>query len=112
MLDAVFAQLKGVTKNWRADAERRHRITAIDPVADTTAYLAGELDDLVKRLEADTAMLSPSEFARLHHTTAQTVTAWCRSGKITGALPKGRTWQVPRDAMPPRRRTIRRGARA
>lgn len=110
MLESIFAQFKGLIKNWHQEAERRRKVTTVDPVADTIDYVAGELETVVKRLEEDTVMLKPGEFARLHKTSAQTVTAWCRSGKISGAEPNGRSWLIPRTAQAPRRRTARRSA--
>lgn len=112
MLEIIFAQIKGLQRTWHNEAERRRKVTSTDPVADTIDYCAGEVEQLVKRLEEDTAMLTPGEYAKLHKTTPQTVTAWCRAGKIAGAEPKGRSWLIPRTAAAPRRRAARRGARA
>lgn len=108
MLDVVFAQFKGLAENWHKEAERRRQVTRVEPVADTTDYCAGELESLIQRLEKDTEMLTPSQYAKLHKTTPQTVTAWCRAGKITGSVPKGRSYLIPRTAAAPRRRSERR----
>lgn len=112
MLEAVFAQVRGLARTWHTEAERRRQVTRVEPVADTLDYNAGELEQLLSKLEEDTAMLTPGEFAKLHKTTPQTVSAWCRAGKLTGAVPKGRSWLIPRTSAAPRRRTARRGARA
>lgn len=107
MLDVVFAQLRAMKDNWHSEAARRRKVTSTDPVADTIDYCAGEAEQLLARLEEDTSTLTPGEFAKLHKTTPQTVSAWCRSGKLTGAIPSGRTWRIPRTAKAPRRRAVR-----
>jgi hypothetical protein len=107
MLEVVFAQLRAMKDNWHSEAARRRKVTSTDPVADTIDYCAGEAEQLLARLEEDTTTLSPSEFGKLHKTSPQTVTAWCRSGKIAGAVPNGRSWRIPRSARAPRRRAVR-----
>lgn len=104
MLDIIFAQIEAQVRSMDDEVKKRRRVTAVDPVADTTEYYAGEIRSLLDRLKKDTEMLSPRQFAQLHRTTPQTVNAWCRAGKLEGVVPNGRSWLIPRTAQAPKRR--------
>jgi len=104
MLEIIFAQIEAQVSSMEAEVKKRRMVTAVDPVADTTEYYAGEIRSLLGRLKKDTEMLSPRQYAELHKTTPQTVTAWCRSGKLEGAVPNGRSYLIPRTAQAPKRR--------
>jgi hypothetical protein len=83
------------------------RISQVNPVADTRAYDASELLSLLEKIEKDTEQLTTAQYAKLHKTTPQTVTAWARQGKIA-ATPRGaRGYLIPRSAIPPRRRSAK-----
>ena len=41
------------------------------------------------------------EMAEVWNVTERTVTALCKSGKIPGAVKKGKSWQIPDDAERP-----------
>lgn len=43
------------------------------------------------------------EFAKKYGISQQTVSKWCREGKIIDATQdaKGSPWHIPKDAMPP-----------
>lgn len=110
MLDVVFAQLIGLANNWKGQAAGRRKFTTVDPVADTIDYQAGELESLVERLKRDTELLTAEQYAKLHDTTPQTVNAWCRMGKVEGAIPKGRSFLIPRNTTPPKFKRVKRTA--
>ena len=46
-------------------------------------------------------MKTCKEMAELWNVTERTVTAFCKSGKIPGAVKKGKSWQIPEDAEKP-----------
>lgn len=41
------------------------------------------------------------EMAEMWNVTERTVTAFCKSGKISGAVKKGKSWQIPDHAERP-----------
>lgn len=47
--------------------------------------------------------LSVSAFAQQHGVSERTVRNYCATGKIVGAFLTGKTWNIPVDAVPPRR---------
>lgn len=106
MLEGIFAQVESVAASWQLEVKKRRRVTAMDPVADTIEYCASEVRDLVSRLKSDTEQLTPAQYARIHKTTPQTVTGWCRKGKIE-ATPNGHGWLIPRNAQPPKMASTR-----
>jgi DNA-binding transcriptional regulator YiaG len=107
MLDVVIAQIRGLSKAWEDDAKKMKRISQVNPVADTRAYDASELSSLLDQIEKDTEQLTTAQFAKMHKTTPQTVTAWARDKKIP-AIPRGaRGYLIPRSAIPPRRRATK-----
>lgn len=46
-------------------------------------------------------MKTCKEMAELWNVTERTVTAFCKSGKISGAVKNGKSWQIPDDAKKP-----------
>ena len=104
MIDAVIGELRGLVTDWNDEVKHRRTITSVDPVADDTAFRAQQLKERLDAIESQTKTLTPSQFATLHHTTAQTVTAWCRQGKIP-CTPNGRSYLIPLGTKPPRSRS-------
>ena len=97
MIRAVFASFRAVAEGWQAEAARRRKISATDPVADSLAYCAGELLSQVAQLSSDTAWLSVADFAQLSRVTPQTVRTWIRKGTLEAvATPGG--WMIRREA--------------
>ena len=46
-------------------------------------------------------MKTCKEMAELWNVTERTVTTFCKSGKIPGAVKKGKSWQIPDNAEKP-----------
>jgi len=111
MIDAVVGGLRGLVNEWNIEVENRRAITAVDPIADDAAYRARQLAERLDSIEAATKMMTPAQFAALHRTTSQTVTAWCRTAKIK-CTPNGRSYLIPVDTVPPRSRSTRGRKRA
>lgn len=103
MLDAIFSELRELARSWQGEVKERREITQDDPVADTIENRSRLLERKLQELEKHTERLTPSQYAELHGTTPQTVTAWCRAGKIR-CVPNGRSYLIPRSSMPPRSR--------
>jgi hypothetical protein len=111
MLDVVINEFRSLAKAWNDEVTERRRITTIDPVADDAAHRARELTERIRLVEQRTEMLTPTEFAKLHSTTPQTVTTWCRGGKVE-CEPNGKSYLIPRTAKAPRSRSTRGRKRA
>jgi hypothetical protein len=107
MIAAVFASLRAMGGGWQDEARRRRKISATDPIADSLDYCAGELGELVRQLEADTAWLTPGAYAEMHDVTPQTVRAWIRRGELD-ARDAGSGWLIRRSAV--RKRALKKVA--
>ena len=46
-------------------------------------------------------MKSSKEMAEIWNVSERTVTTFCKSGKVPGAIKEGRTWKIPEDAKKP-----------
>lgn len=46
-------------------------------------------------------MKSSKEMAEIWNVSERTVTTFCKSGKVPGAIKEGRTWKIPKDAKKP-----------
>ena len=46
-------------------------------------------------------MKTCKEMAKMWNVTERTVTTFCKSGKIPGAVKKGKSWQIPDNAERP-----------
>jgi hypothetical protein len=107
ILDLVVVELRAKVKEWRDDVVKRRSITTIDPVADTRAVDALELEQLIMHLDAVTEEVGTADYAQMHNTSPQTVTMWARKKKIPAReTPNG--WLIPRDARPPKGRHVAR----
>lgn len=104
MLDVVISEFRQFASRLKTEVAKRRSVTRMDPVADAWEFVATDLDELTDKVSQATERLTPAQFARLNKTTAQTVTAWCRAGKLRGAVPNGRSYLIPRGAVAPRRR--------
>ena len=97
VLDTAFAAFKGTAADWEAEAERRRKLTKVDPVADVLEYCASELRDQVKEIETDTHWLTVDQYAALHGKAPQTVRGWIGNKLIQwAASPDGP--KIPRGA--------------
>lgn len=92
--------VRGAISDFRSEAARRRKITAVDPVADTLAHVASDLADRLRHAEHATERLTPEQYGALPHIDAkpQTVRKWCRLGQLPGAEHTESGWRIPRDA--------------
>lgn len=77
-----FAILDRLAKKWKAEAGRRKKISAVDPVADAIDYCAAELEVALKDAELADAFLTVEQYAARVQKSKQTVRGWCRKGKV------------------------------
>lgn len=90
MIDGIFATMRSVAEGWRQEVARRRAVSKTDAVADALEYAASELEDQVRRLESDSAHLTPEQWAELHGCSAQTARNMIRDGRLPAVRgPKG-----------------------
>jgi hypothetical protein len=104
MTDVLVDAIKGVTRTWADEAEKRRLISKTDPVADALIYCAGEIVSRVKAVQLSAPGLSVEQYAKLPHVrvTPQTVRAWIRNRQLLAIeTPKG--YRISPDAKRMRR---------
>jgi hypothetical protein len=92
MTDTAIATVRAVVSSWKDEAERRRRISKVDPTADTLEYCAGELATQLDQATTTKEYETVDEFARRVDVdvTPQTVRTWCKRGLIKSVwTPKG-----------------------
>lgn len=75
----AFEQL---ARDWKADAERRSRVSKLDPIADTLTYCANRITAELKALETVEQRLTVDEYAKRERVTPQTVRNWIRNNRL------------------------------
>jgi hypothetical protein len=111
MLDVILADFRGKLGEMRAEVSRRRAVTAVDPVADTTEYWAGDLERMLNDMSRRYATVTPKEYAQIHGGVPSSVRRWCERGELAGAQQDATgQWRIPRGAI--RRRVVRRYAAA
>lgn len=101
MADGIAGTIESVARDWRAEAERRRGISATDPVADTLAYCAGEIETRVRSLTfVARDGVTVDAFAATCEVTAQTVRQWCRRAMVPAQL-TSRGWLIAATAKRP-----------
>lgn len=104
-MQSTTHRLEALAAQWRADAEKRRRMSANDVGADMLAYCADELmAEVTDTSEADEE-ISAAAYALLHGKSAKTVRRWCRDGLVL-ARQAGRDWKIRRGEPAPK---LRRG---
>lgn len=73
----------------------------IRAVADALRVLADAVEGLAAEApKPGPAFLTSKQYAHAHGLTDRTVRAWAKSQRLPGGYKTGRTWWVPRDAVP------------
>lgn len=85
-------------RNYRAEVERRRRISKHDGVADALEYVADEIALAVGELTDPTRLRSAAEYAAEHGVTPGTVLRWCRRNELSHR-PSPRGVLIPVDAV-------------
>lgn len=104
MTKSQLRDIEGLAESWIQESERRHKVSAVDPVADALTYAAAELLERLRLLKTSGAEMSVEDFAAAHHVEGATVRRWCRTGRIIGARLTPNGYKIPADAKPPLRR--------
>lgn len=92
MQNLVLTTAEGAARGWRQEAEKRRAISAVDPVADTLEYCAGELAARLAEAASADVGLTVEQYAGLPEVdvTPQTVRNWIRRGELAAIeTPKG-----------------------
>lgn len=103
MTDVVVRRVEATSRTWREEAERRRKISKIDPVAEVLDYCAGELSAVLRDAKAESETITVEQFAARERVTAQTVRAWIRRDLVP-ALWGAKGYIIPKDAKAPRRK--------
>lgn len=88
---------------WIAEAKRRRTVTALDAVADTLEYVAGELLERVRLSAFAFDEVTVEQFAQTHRVLPATVRRWCRQNRL-GARRTPNGYVIPANAVPPLRK--------
>lgn len=103
MKRGAMAPLEQLASGWISEVKRRRQFTAVDPVADTLEYCAGELNERIRLASFAQAEVTVDQFAELHRVLPATVRRWCRQNRLGARLTPG-GYVIPADAIPPLRR--------
>lgn len=98
-MDPIVTPFVSAARSWKQEAAKRRAISAVDPVADTLEYCAGELAERIRDAELANEGLTVEQYARLPHVsvTAQTVRNWIRRGQLAAVeTPNG--YRIARSA--------------
>lgn len=99
-LGELLREFEQKAKAWQLDVLSMREKSAVNPPADTLEYAAKDLLALVHVVRAKAARLTPTQYARLHKTSEQTVRRWCAKGELPGARQTSRgEWEIPADAV-------------
>ncbi len=104
MSDVVVKKVEATSRTWREEAERRRRISKIDPVAEVLDYCAGEISAVLRDARAESETITVEQFAAKERVTPQTVRTWIRR-ELVPAQWGAHGYQIPKDARAPRRRS-------
>lgn len=102
MSDVIVRKVEATSRTWREEAERRRRISKLDPVAETLEYCAGELATVLKMTTTEHDYFTVEQFAAKEKVTPQTVRAWIRTDQLAAKW-GAHGYQIPKDAT----RTLR-----
>lgn len=104
MTDDVVSAVEGVTRTWKAEAEKRRALSKLDPIPDALEYCAGEIMTHVRAAQYGDRGLTVDQYAKLPHVgvTPQTVRHWIRTRQLLATqTPKG--YRISADAKRMRR---------
>lgn len=102
MSDPVVGAIERVAKTWREEAKKRRGISAVDSVADTLDYCAGELAARLRAIGDGDATETVEACAARHGVTEQTVRTWIRTNQLP-AHRGSKGYEIPKGAERVRR---------
>lgn len=94
----IVSVMKSTARSWKSEAEKRRGISAVDPVADTLEYCAGELAARLRDASALDQYETVEERAKRERVTPQTVRNWIRTNQLA-AEDSAKGYRIRRDAQ-------------
>ena len=90
--------------SWMQEVKQRREVTPHDPVADTFAYCAKDLEETIKRVEKATPTFTTRQFAQLKGVRDGTVRKWIDAGELEATKNGAGDWEIPRGAVRTRKK--------
>ena len=94
----VIGEVRKAIEAWRNVAKDRRAVTTIDPVADTFAYCANDLEKRIERAERAKPTYTTKEYAGLYKVRDGTVRKWIDAGELEAHKNGAGDWEIPRSA--------------
>jgi DNA-binding transcriptional regulator YiaG len=82
MYRIIEQRMRAAAERLRGEALHRRETTPSDVAAEAFDTSARIVEDAINEAMRETEMLTPAEYAELHHVTQQTVTRWIRVGEL------------------------------
>lgn len=93
------AEMKKAVDSWMSDAQTRRIVSLHDPIADTLAYCAKDLEERLKIVEASVKTYTTRQFAHLKGVRDGTVRKWIENGELEATKNASGDWEIPRTAV-------------
>lgn len=106
---AAFIPAEAATKaieSWKSEAKTRRGRIPHDPVAETFAYCASDLE---ARIQVSTSrdVVSTGEYAAMNDVTDGTVRKWIKAGELEAHQDSSGDWKIARTAVRKKKRKAR-----
>jgi hypothetical protein len=92
----VPREIRAAVTSWKKEADGRK--IPHDPVAETFAYCAADLEARIKSVEAEEPPYTVREFAEVHAVLCGTVRKWIAKGELEATKNSSGDWQIPRSS--------------
>lgn len=99
MIGVASGEIRKVIGEWKKEVVERRRVTSVDPVADTFAYCAADLEERLRQAEVSGKPLSTREYASAHGVLDSTVRKWIARGELDAVHNPSGDWEIPRSAI-------------
>lgn len=103
MYRVIERRLRKAIDSVRDEASHRRETTPSDVAAEAFDAAARIVEQALNEALRETERLTPTQYAELHHVTAQTVTRWIRVGELQ-AEDTANGYLIARDAVRVERR--------
>jgi excisionase family DNA binding protein len=100
----IPVEIRKRVDSWKTEVSQRRAITPHDPVADTFAYCAKDLEETIKLVEKSTPTFTTRQFAQLKGVRDGTVRKWIDAGELEAHKNGAGDWEIPRGAVRTRKK--------